>query len=178
VKKVYVVNSVIAVCLVFAGLTFAEQTKDDISVHKGCKYCGMDRGAYNFSRMLIEYDDGMNVAFCSIHCAAVDLANSIDKTPKAIRVGDFNGKHLIDGEKAFWVIGGNKPGVMSKRGKWAFEKKDDAENFMKTNQGKLVSFEEAMKAAYEDMYEDTKAIRERRKMKRMKMMGEKPHASQ
>ncbi len=65
---------------------------------------------------------------------------------------------------------------MSKRGKWAFEKKEDAENFMKTNQGKIVSFEEAMKMAYEDMYEDTKAIRERRKMKRMKMMEQKPDA--
>jgi len=177
-RKVYVVSWVIAVCLVFAGLPFAEQPKDDISLHKGCRYCGMDRGTYNFSRMLIEYDDGTVVAFCGIHCAAVDLANNIDKTPKAMQVGDFNGKQLIDAEKAFWVIGGSKPGVMSKRGKWAFEKKDDAENFIKTNEGKIASFEEAMKAAYEDMYDDTKAIRDRRKQRRMKMMEQKPHSSQ
>jgi copper chaperone NosL len=137
----------------------------------------MDRGAYNFSRMLIEYDDGTIVAFCSIHCAAVDLANNIDKTPKAIQVGDLNGRQLIDAEKAFWAVGGSKPGVMSKRGKWAFEKKEDAENFIKTNQGKIASFEEAVKMAYEDMHEDTKAIRERRKMRRMKMMEQKPHGS-
>jgi len=176
-KKVFVVNLAIAVCFVFVGLTFADQTKDDISAHQGCRYCGMDRGTYNFSRMLIEYDDGTSVASCSIHCAAVDLANNIDKTPKAIQVGDFNGKQLIDAEKAFWVVGGNKPGVMSKRGKWAFEKKEDAENFIKTNQGNIVSFEEAMKAAYEDMHEDTRAIRERRKMRRMKMMEQKPHGN-
>jgi len=176
-KKAYAVNWVIAVCLVFVGLTYAEQTKEDLTVHKACRYCGMDRGTYNFSRMLIEYDDGTSVAFCSIHCAAVDLANNIDKTPKAIRVGDFSGKQLIDAENAFWVVGGNKPGVMSRRGKWAFEKKEDAENFIKTNQGKMVSFEEAMKTAYEDMHEDTKAIRERRKMKRMKMTEQKPDAS-
>jgi copper chaperone NosL len=176
-KKRDVVNLAIAVCFVFVGLTFADQTKDDISVHKGCRYCGMDRGTYNFSRMLIEYDDGTIVAFCSIHCAAVDMANNIDKTPKAIQVGDFNRKQLIDAEKALWVVGGSKPGVMSKRGKWAFEKREDAENFIKTNQGKIVSFEEAMKMAYEDMHEDTKAIRERRKMKRMKMMEQKPDAS-
>jgi len=175
-KKMCVVNLVIAVCFAFAGLTFAQQTKEDISVHKACKYCGMDRGAYNFSRMLIEYDDGVIAAFCSIHCAAVDLANNIDKTPKAIQVGDFNGRHLIDAEKAFWVVGGTKPGVMSMRGKWAFEKKEDAEDFMNKNQGKIASFEEAMKMAYEDMHEDTKAIRERRKMKRMKMMEQKPGA--
>jgi copper chaperone NosL len=168
-KKMSVVSLVIAVCALVAGVTLAAETNDDISVYKGCKYCGMDRGAYNFSRMLIEYDDGTITAFCSIHCAAVDLANNIDKAPKKIQVGDFDRKHLIDAEKAFWVIGGSKPGVMSKRGKWAFEKKEDAENFMRINQGKIAFFEEAMKAAYEDMYEDTKVIRERRNQRRMKM---------
>jgi nitrous oxide reductase accessory protein NosL len=176
-RRKYAVTLVIAFCFILSGWTFAEQMKDDISAHKACKYCGMDRGTYNFSRMLIEYDDGTIAAFCSLHCAAVDLANNIDKTPKAIHVGDFNGKQLIDAEKAFWVIGGSKPGVMSRRGKWAFEKKGDAEVFMKTNQGKIASFEEAMKMAYEDMHEDTKAIRERRKLKRMKMMEQKPGAS-
>ncbi len=176
-KKLSVVNLVVAICLIFGGMAFAQQTKDDISVHKACKYCGMDRAVYNFSRMLIEYEDGTIVAFCSIRCTAVDLANNIDKTPKTIQVGDFNGKQLIEAEKAFWVVGGTKPGVMSRRGKWAFEKKDDAENFIRTNQGKMASFEEAMKMAHEDLYEDTKMIRERRKMKRMKMMEQKPGAS-
>jgi nitrous oxide reductase accessory protein NosL len=162
----------LAVCLVFGGL-LAAQTKEDIDLHKDCKYCGMSRGMYEYSRMLIDYEDGTNAPLCSLHCAAVELANSIDKTPKAIRVGDFNGKQLIDAEKAFWVAGGTKPGVMSKRGKWAFEKKDDAESFMKANQGKIASFEEVMKMAYEDMYEDTKMIREKRKMKKMKMMEQK-----
>jgi nitrous oxide reductase accessory protein NosL len=175
-KRVYVVNLVMAVCFLLGGVALA-QTKDDISHHKACSHCGMDRGAYNFSRMLIEYDDGTIVAVCSIHCAAIDLANNLDKTPKTIKVGDFTEKQLIDAEKAFWLVGGSKPGVMSKIGKWAFEKKDDAENFMKTNQGKIASFEEAMTTAYEGMYEDTKMIRERRKMKRMKMTEQKPDAS-
>lgn len=155
----------------FACLTFAQQVPDDIVAHKTCKYCGMDRGVYDFSRMLIEYTDGTSVAFCSLHCASIDLANNIDKSPKTIKVADFKEKQLIDAEPAFWVVGGSKPGVMSKRGKWAFEKKEHAENFVKTNKGNLVFFEDAMKMAYEDMYDDTKAIRERRHMKRMKMMG-------
>jgi nitrous oxide reductase accessory protein NosL len=173
-KKMYILNFVLVVCFIFGGMAYA-QTNDDVNLHKACRHCGMDRGSFNFSRMLIEYDDGTVNAVCSIHCAATDLANNIDKTPKSIKVGDFNGKQLIDAEKAFWVIGGKKPGVMSKRGKWAFEKKDDAETFMKTNEGKLASFEEAMKAAYEDMYADTKMIREKRKAMRMKMMESKPH---
>lgn len=172
-----VLNLIMLVCLVSGGVAFA-QAKDDISLHKSCSHCGMDRGSFDFSRMLIEYDDGTFGAVCSIHCAAIDLANNIARAPKSIKVGDLNGRQLIDAEKAFWVIGGIKPGVMSRKGKWAFEKKEDAESFMKTNQGKMASFEEAMKAAYEDMYEDTKMIREKRKMSRMKMMDRKPGAGQ
>jgi copper chaperone NosL len=169
-KKIYVLVLVTVLFSIVGGLIHAQPMADDIAAYKACKYCGMDRSMFDFSRMLIEYADGTSAGFCSLHCASVDLANSIDKTPKAIKVGDFKGKQLIDAERAFWLVGGSKPGVMSKRGKWAFEKKEDAESFVKTNKGDMVSFENAVKMAYEDMYDDTKAIRERRQMKRMKMM--------
>ena len=126
--------------------------------------------------MLIEYDDGTVAAVCSLHCAAIDMANNIDKTPKSVRVADFNGRQLIGADHAFWVIGGNRPGVMSKRGKWAFEKESDAETFMQTNQGRLGSFEEAMKASYEDMSEDMKMIRDKRRMSKA-MVPEKTGAA-
>jgi len=58
---------------------------------------------------------------------------------------------------------------MSKRAKWAFEKETDARDFIKTNGGNIATFDDAMKAAYEDMYADTKMIRERRKMKKMQV---------
>jgi nitrous oxide reductase accessory protein NosL len=74
---------------------------------------------------------------------------------------------LLDAEKACWVIGGKKPGVMTKRAKWAFASDKDAQAFIKENEGKPASFDEAMKASYEDMYTDTKMIRERRAKKRM-----------
>jgi len=162
------------VCLVVGGIACAQSSKDDINIHKTCSHCGMDRGVFDFSRMLIEYEDGTQAGVCSLHCAAIDLANNIDKTPKSIKVGEFGGKQLIDAQKAFWVVGGDKPGVMSKTGKWAFEKKEDAENFIKAHQGRLASFDGAMNTAYDDMAEDTKMIREKRKMNRMKMAEEKP----
>ncbi len=165
---------IVAISVVFA-VTAVAQTKDDVQHHKECKYCGMDRGKFDFTRMLIVYDDGTSVAVCSIHCAAVDLANNIDKTPKSIQVGDFNSKDLIDAEKAFWVVGGEKPGVMSKRGKWAFAKQEDADAFLSKNGGSLADFETAMKAAYEDMYSDTKMIRDKRRMNRMKQSEERGH---
>jgi hypothetical protein len=127
----------------------------------------MDRAKFAHSRVYIDYDDGSTAGTCSIHCAAVDLAIHIDKTPKAILVGDYNTKSLVDAEKAFWIIGGSKMGVMTKRAKWAFGMKEDAEKFKAENGGDPASFEQAIKTAYEDMYQDTKMIRERRKMMRM-----------
>jgi len=141
--------------------------QDDIKKYPSCKYCGMDREKFGHSRMLIEYDDGTSLGTCSLHCMAVELAIHIDKTPKAILVGDYNSKTLLDAEKATWIIGGNKMGVMTKRANWAFEKKEDAEKFKAENGGDLASFEQAIKTAYEDMYADTKMIRERRKMRKM-----------
>jgi copper chaperone NosL len=169
-KKGILSVMLVAFLLSMAGVVFAQ---DDIQKDPSCKYCGMDRGKFAHSRMLVTYDDGTTVGTCSIHCLAVDLAINIDKTPSSIEVGDFNSKKLIDAEKAFWVIGGNKTGVMTKQAKWAFEKKEDAEKFIMENSGALAIFDEVMKAAYDSMYADTKMIREKRKM--MKMQGAGHH---
>jgi copper chaperone NosL len=140
-----------------------------------CDYCGMDRGQYAHSRMFITYDDLSEFGACSLHCAALDLASHLDKTPKRIHVGDYNTKQLIDAESAFWVIGGSKAGVMTERGKWAFERKKDAEVFVRANGGTLATFDEAVKAAYEDMYSDWKTIRNRKKVMKMQMPVERKH---
>lgn len=145
----------------------------DVKDFPACIHCGMNREMYAHSRVLIEYDNGSKVGLCSLHCAAVDLALNLDKTPSAIRVGDFGKKELIDAEKAFWVIGGSKPGVMTKNAKWAFADKTDAEKFMQANGGRAGGFDEALQAAYEDLGKDTKMIREKRKMRKMKMMEHK-----
>jgi nitrous oxide reductase accessory protein NosL len=78
-------------------------------------------------------------------------------------VADLKTKKLIDAEKAFWIIGGNKPGVMTKRAKWAFVQKEEAETFIRENQGTPADFDGALKAAYNDIADDTKMIRERRR---------------
>jgi nitrous oxide reductase accessory protein NosL len=152
------------------------QKAPDIQQHPNCKYCGMDREKFAYSRMLVSYEDGSATGTCSIHCLAMDLSLSIDKTPKSLEVGDYNTKNLIDAEKASWVIGGKKTGVMTKRAKWAFATKADAEGFIKESEGKLAKFDEAIKASYEDMHQDTKMIRERRAKKRMmlKQQQQKP----
>jgi nitrous oxide reductase accessory protein NosL len=126
------------------------QNLTDAKEMRLCKLCGMSREAFSYSRMLIEYDDGTKVGTCSIHCAVRDLDSNPGKKVKALLVGDYKTKELVDAEKAFWVIGGKKQGVMTIRAKWAFVRKTDADAFIKKNGGKLASFDDAMRAARED----------------------------
>jgi len=165
-KKVLVISMMIFLLAGFYNV-FAQ---DDISKHPACPLCGMDRAKFAHSRILIEYDDDSTYGACSVHCAAIDMVVHIDKAPQAVMVGDFNTKQLIDAEKAVWVIGGKKMGVMTKRAKWAFADKTAGQDFINANGGEIATFEEAVKAAYVDMYEDTKMIREKRKMMREKKM--------
>jgi len=156
--------------LVLLSAALASALSDDTAKIPSCRYCGMDREKFAHSRMLVEYDDGSITGTCSMRCMATELANAIDKTPRGLKVGDYNTHELIDAESAFWVIGGDKAGVMSSRAKWAFAKKADAEEFIKANKGNPATFEESMRTAYGDLYEDTLAIRERRKARKMKAM--------
>ena len=125
----------------------------DVKDHPECKYCGMIRERYAFSRMIVKYNDGSATGTCSIHCSSIDLALNTDKMPDVILVGDYNTKRLIDAEKAFWVIGGKRMGIMSIKGKWAFKQRKDADTFIRENGGQISSFDDAMKASFEDMYE-------------------------
>ena len=165
----------VMVAFMLTGLVPPIQAQDDIQKVQACKYCGMDREKFAHSRMMIEYEDGTSVGTCSIHCAALDLALSIDKTPKSLMVGDYDTKKLINAETAHWVIGGGKMGVMTKRAKWAFETKEDADKFIKENGGEPATFDQVMKASFDDMYADSQMIRDKRKMMKMKTMEQKDH---
>jgi copper chaperone NosL len=63
---------------------------------------------------------------------------------------------------------------MTKRAKWAFEDRAAADAFVKANGGTIATFDEAIRAAYDDMYQDTKMIREKRKAMRAKAAGAAP----
>lgn len=131
----------------------AEEISDDIITHPKCVYCGMDRKQYAYSRVLLRYRDGSAVGLCSLHCAGIDLALHPEKLPAQIMAGAYDHGDLVDAEKAIWVLGGSKQGVMSIRGKWAFDRKEDAEAFIREFGGSTASFRDVMTAAFEDMWE-------------------------
>ncbi len=131
----------------------AQSRKNDIAAQPECRYCGMDRRKFDYSRMLVLHKDGGETGTCSIHCTAIDLALHYDKAPRFIGVGDYSTKKLIDAQKAYWVVGGDREGVMSIQGKWAFENRKEAEKFTKSNGGTISTFDCALRAAFEDMWE-------------------------
>jgi nitrous oxide reductase accessory protein NosL len=107
----------------------------------------MDREKFAHSRMLITYTAGSSVGVCSIHCAATELKAGKGKTVRVVEVADLNSKKLVDAEKAIWVIGGSRKGVMTRTPKWAFAKKDDAAAFVSKNGGKMATYKEALTLA-------------------------------
>ena len=129
-----------------------------------CQYCGMKRSQYPHSWVIITHSDGSVEMVCSVHCAAIDMALHTEKQVSQITVADFKNHDQIPAETAFWVIGGDRAGVMTARAKWAFKTKTDARRFIKDHGGKLADFDEVMKAAFEDMYKDTLMIRKKRRM--------------
>ena len=135
---------------------------------ESCIHCGMEKAKFGHSWIVIEHDDGSVEGVCSVHCAAVDMALHTHMPVSKITVGDYNSKKQIDADSAFWVIGGDMMGVMTARAKWAFETKDSADTFIKSHGGRPAIFPEVMKAAFEDMYEDTLMIQKKRKMMKMK----------
>lgn len=124
---------------------------DDIDKHRSCVFCGMDRKAYGYSRMLIQYEDGGSAGVCSLHCAVIELDTNKGRAVKALFVADRDSRILIHAEKAVWVMGGKKPGVMTQQPKWAFESPAAAGAFIEAHGGKVVTWSEALASSRDEV---------------------------
>jgi len=159
----------ISICLVAFILLFGRSAP---AQEVSCIYCGMDKAKFGYSWVVIVHEDNTGAELCSIHCAAIYLALNTHQTIDAMTVGDYVTAKPIDAEKAHWVIGGDKLGVMTSRAKWAFETQEAAKKFIKEHGGQPAIFKEVIKAAFEDMYNDTVMIQKKRKL--MKMLQPTP----
>jgi copper chaperone NosL len=153
-RKIPVIVIIVAALLFF--VVSVVPAEDDIESHRSCIHCGMDRKAYGFSRMLVQYEDGASVGVCSLRCAVVELDSNPRRAVKAILAADRTERILIDAEKAAWVMGGVKRGVMTSRPKWAFSSKAAAEAFIENYGGTIVMWSEALAAAREDQARETR----------------------
>jgi nitrous oxide reductase accessory protein NosL len=146
--------------LVIGMVGSAGAAEKDIEKIPFCQYCGMDRARFASTRMLVEYANGTAIGTCSIHCAAVDLAQSYGKEIRTIFVGDQRSGKLLDAAKAVWVIGARVPGVMAAKSRLAFSSKGDAEAFRRESGGEIADFDMALDSTFLDMPTDTRSIRE------------------
>ena len=153
--------TLVALVLSTAGSTrSAGAAEKDIEKIPFCQYCGMDRARFASTRMLVEYGNKTTIGTCSIHCAAVDLAQSANKEIKTILVADHGSGRLIDAAAAVWVIGARVPGGMAAKSRLAFASREGAEAFRRDNGGEIADFEVALDSTFLDMPRDTRSIRE------------------
>jgi nitrous oxide reductase accessory protein NosL len=160
IKKITIAVILILVSFIYVDISSCESDT--------CHYCGMNRSKFGYSWIVIERDNTPPTGVCSVHCAAIDLALNSGKPASRITVGDYNTEKQIDADKAFWVIGGDRVGVMTSRAKWAFETKEGADNFIRKHGGRAATFSESLKAAFEDMYEDILMIQKKRRMMKIR----------
>jgi copper chaperone NosL len=161
-RKKYLLLCLCVLTIYILPASFAETQQ------QSCSYCGMYKSKFEHSWVIIEENEGSTTGVCSIHCAAIDLALHTEKAIQKITVGDYDTKLQINADKAFWVIGGEIMGVMTARAKWAFKTKEGADNFIKKHGGRPATFSLVIKAAFEDMYQDTLMIRKKRKLINMR----------
>lgn len=148
--------------------------QDEFKKYPRCPYCGMMRKMWSHTRHLIVYEDDSVDGTCSIHCAGISLSMNMDRGPKVIYAGDAGAegevKPLVDTAKMTYVINPTKMGTMTKVSKHAFADKAAAEAAAAEADGtSMVGFDDALRAAFNGMAEDTIAIRKRRAERRKKM---------
>ncbi|MEI7816691.1 MAG: nitrous oxide reductase accessory protein NosL [Desulfuromonadales bacterium] len=147
-QRISLVFSIAVMLLSIISTTALAET--DIDQHRDCKQCGMDRKAYGYSRMLLEFRDGRQIGTCSLHCVITELGNGKGAEGVTYKVADRDTRKLIGAEKAFWVIGGKKRGIMTMRAKWAFATNQTAQKFVAAYGGTVSTWAEALAAAGED----------------------------
>lgn len=127
-----------------------ESAHVDVKKHRTCSHCGMDREKFSHSRMMVTYPDGRSVGVCSIHCLVTELRSGKGGSGTIIEVADMGTGKLVAAEKAAWVVGGGRKGVMTRTPKWAFARKPDADAFISVNGGKAATYNETLALAEKD----------------------------
>lgn len=136
-----------------------------------CPVCGMNIKMFYKTSHAAELKNKTPRQYCSMRCLVQDKEEyGIDDS--SVRVVDAKSEKLIDARSAFYVLDSDVKGTMSRVSKLAFAKKSDAEEHVKKYKGKIVTFDEAMKAAKESLKSDN-ALTQSKKEKKIYAMGKK-----
>ncbi len=134
-----------------------------------CPVCGMKLGMFYKTSHASKVHNHKDRQYCSIRCLAVDM-QEYDINLDDIKVVDVTSQKLIDADSAFYVVGSDVQGTMSKVSKLAFADKKAAEDFSDEHGGKIVDFKTALKMAQDSLSSDI-AMVQNKKDKKMYPMG-------
>ena len=139
----------VAVTTLNAGSFSKKATIEPVLVNQGehknsCVKCGMKLKMFYKTSHIATFADGTKKQYCSIHCLGMDMKKH---NVSNVEVVDAHTQKVINAKTAHYVIDSNVKGTMSKRSKLAFASQEDASSFIKDHDGKLINFEQALKAA-------------------------------
>lgn len=169
---------VFLLCCFFLNLSAFDKkaTIEPVLVQKGeqkhwCPVCGMKLESYYKTSHYATLEDGKERQYCSIRCLAVDMQEyTIDLA--TVRVVDAKSEKVLKANDAFYVLGSDVKGTMTKVSKLAFGSKEDALAFSKEHGGKIVGFKEALQAAQDSLERDIAMVNMKKK-KKVYPMGKK-----
>ena len=147
---------------------FSKMSKHPTLIQSGkekmwCHVCGMSLKMFYKTSHALKLKDGKARQYCSIRCLVVDYPKIKDNIKEILVVDAKSGK-MIDANKAFYVVGSQVKGTMSKVSKIAFEKEEDAKEFQKEFGGEIVGFNKAFELAKKNLKADIKMLNKKKKM--------------
>ena len=136
-----------------------------------CPVCGMSlKGFYKTSHTAHTHE-GVPTQYCSLRCLVLDEQERHTDLAKAMVV-DVTTDKLISVKDAYYVVGSNVMGTMSKVSKLAFATEKDANAFAAKNGGEIKRFNEVYALAKTSLKQDI-AMSNAKKQKMMYPMGQK-----
>ncbi len=132
----------------FQSVALKDATLVQTGKHKNsCVRCGMKLNKF-YKTNYMATEDGKNLQYCSIHCLAEHLSKGAElENPKVV---DVTSLKFIPVLEAYYVVGSDVRGTMSRVSKYAFKSLDDAKAFAKKYGGEIMDFSSALKKAKED----------------------------
>ena len=140
-----------------------------------CPNCGMGLNMWARTRHEFINSEGEH-AVCSIRCMA-DISNNSGEKPTMGKTALYlRPEKMVQVENAYYLLGSSAKGTMTMKSKIAFASEEDAKAFQQQYGGKIISFQEALKAAGEELAVSRPKIEKKRK-KKGKIVAPTPETS-
>jgi nitrous oxide reductase accessory protein NosL len=171
IKKLLILSILFFSSTLQANEMFSKMVSEPMLVQEGakkhwCLVCGMSLKMFYKTSHVVDKKQ-----FCSMRCLIVDMQDN-NISLNSIQVVDVKTEKLILAKDAFYVMGSDVMGTMSKISKLAFAEKKDANNFVAKHGGEIVSFQKVLDLAKKSLEFDISMVM-KKKQKKMYPMGKK-----